>query len=131
MILLDEQFAESQRQLLRSWHVPVRQIGVDVGRKGMKDDEIPALLLQLRRPTFFTLDFGFFRAHLCHQRYCLVYIDAHEYEAASFARRLLQHPDFDCEADRMGAVVRVSHTGLAVWRAHAQVEQRLDWPAAG
>ena len=37
MILLDENFPESQRQLLRGWRIPVRQIGVETGRKGMTD----------------------------------------------------------------------------------------------
>lgn len=41
MIVLDENFTESQRQLLRGWRVWVRQIGFEVGRAGMKDEEIP------------------------------------------------------------------------------------------
>ena len=45
MIVIDENFPESQRQLLRGWRIPIRQIGYEVGRKGMKDDEIIALLL--------------------------------------------------------------------------------------
>jgi hypothetical protein len=30
MIILDENIPEDQRQLLRSWRVPVRQIGFEV-----------------------------------------------------------------------------------------------------
>lgn len=52
MIVLDENFTQSQRQLLKSWRIPIRQIGYEVGRAGMKDDEIPHLLHQLHRPTF-------------------------------------------------------------------------------
>ncbi len=38
MIILDENFPESQRQLLRGWRVPpIRQIGYEVGRSGMQD----------------------------------------------------------------------------------------------
>lgn len=40
MIILDENFPESQRQLLRGWRVPLRQIGYEVGRKGMQDEKI-------------------------------------------------------------------------------------------
>ncbi len=40
MIVLDENILEDQRQLLLKWNVPIRQIGYEVGRKGMKDDEI-------------------------------------------------------------------------------------------
>jgi len=75
MIILDENFPESQRQLLRGWRVPLRQIGYEVGRKGLKDDEILPFLRHRRRTTFFTLDQGFYRRHLCHARYCLVCVD--------------------------------------------------------
>jgi len=47
--VLDEHILEDQRQLLRSWRIPVRQIGPDIGRKGMKDPEIISLVLALRR----------------------------------------------------------------------------------
>jgi len=75
MIILDENFPESQRQLLRGWRVPLRQIGYEVGRKGMQDDEIFPFLRHRRRTTFFTLDLGFYRRQLCHRRYCLVCVD--------------------------------------------------------
>ncbi len=37
--LLDENIIDNQRRLLNSWRIPVRQIGYEVGRKGMKDQE--------------------------------------------------------------------------------------------
>lgn len=40
MNILDENIPESQRQLLRSWRIRVRQIGYEVGRQGMKDERI-------------------------------------------------------------------------------------------
>ena len=40
MIVLDENILESQRQLLLGWHMSARQIGHDVGRKGMKDRDM-------------------------------------------------------------------------------------------
>jgi hypothetical protein len=46
MNLLDENIPESQRQLLRSWRIRIRQIGDEVGRKGMKDEAIIPLLHQ-------------------------------------------------------------------------------------
>lgn len=127
MNVLDESIPPSQRRLLRSWRVPIRHIGYEVGRKGMKDDEIIPFLLTLRRPTFFTLDWDFYKRSLCHARYCLVYLDVRQYEAATFVRRLLCHREFDTEAKRMGAVIRVSHMGLSVWRLHAEKEAEFDW----
>jgi len=70
--LLDENIPESQRQLLRGWRIPARQIGLDAEQKGIKDREIIPYLLQLHRVTFFTLDSGFYRRDLRHSRYCLL-----------------------------------------------------------
>ena len=39
MNLLDENVREDQRSQLRTWGLPIQQIGSDVGRKGMKDED--------------------------------------------------------------------------------------------
>ena len=93
----------------------------------MQDEEILPFLLQRRRVTFFTLDQGFYKRHLCHARYCLVYIDVGQYEAAAFVRRLLRHRQFGTDAKRTATVIHISHGGLAVWRLHAQKEAHFDW----
>ena len=59
MNLLDENIPEHQRQLLRAWRIAVRQIGVDVGDKGLSDDAILVLLQQMSRSTFFSRDDDF------------------------------------------------------------------------
>jgi hypothetical protein len=59
MNILDENIITSQRQRLRSCRIPVRQIGHDIARKGLQDEEILPFLHQLRQPTFFTRDLGF------------------------------------------------------------------------
>ena len=127
MILLDENFPESQRQLLRSWRIRPQQIGYEIGRKGMKDEVIIPFLHQLRRPTFFTLDDDFYKRDLCHAGYCLVYIGVGQYESASFVRRLLRYRQFNTQAKRMGTVVRVSHIGISVWYLHAEEEKFFEW----
>jgi predicted nuclease of predicted toxin-antitoxin system len=91
MNLLDENVPESQRRLLRSRRVSVRQVGLDVGRKGMKDDEIISLLHQSDRLTFFTLDADFYDRRLCHAAYCLVYLDVEDELIAETIRRFLRH----------------------------------------
>src|SRR3990172_3026510 len=96
--------------------------------KGIQDDEIIPFLQQLRRPTFFTRDLGFYEPSLCHRRYCLVCMAIGKYEVASFVRRFFRHLEFNTEAKRMGAVLRISRAGLAIWRLHAEVEERLGWP---
>jgi hypothetical protein len=56
--ILDENILESQRQLPRSWRIPIRQIGCELGRRGMEDEEIIPFLLTMRRPTIFTNQLG-------------------------------------------------------------------------
>ena len=39
MNLLDENVREDQRSQLRTWGLPIQQIGSEMGRKGMKDED--------------------------------------------------------------------------------------------
>lgn len=127
MIILDENIIDSQRRLLNSWRIPVRQIGYEVGRKGMKDREIIPFLHQLNRPTLFTRDDDFYERRLCHAGYCLVYLDVRKEEVATFVRRVLRQKAFKTKAKRMGKVIWASHVGLTVWNLHAEKEDLLDW----
>ena len=127
MNILDENIPQDQRERLRSWRIPIHQIGHDVGRKGMKDSEIIPCLFQRRQPTFFTRDQDFCDHDLCHTRYCLVFLDVEKDEAAVFVRRLLRHPECDTKTKRMGAVIRVSHAGLSLWRLNGEREVHFDW----
>jgi hypothetical protein len=126
LIVLDENFPEGQRQLLRTWRLRIRQIGYEVGRKGMQDYELIPFLHRLRRPTFFTLDNDLHKRQYCHSRYCLVYLDVWQYESAIFLRRFLHHHEFNTDAKRMGTIIRVTHSGLQVWRLH-DVDTRFGW----
>ena len=90
-------------------------------------DEIIPFLLTLHQPTFFTLDWDYFKRLWCHPRYCLAYLDIARDESALFIRRLLRQPAFDTQARRMGTVIRVSYSGLFVWRLHVTREDYLGW----
>ena len=127
MNILDENVLEDQRRSLRNWRVPFRQIGYEVGWKGMQDDEIISFLPGLRQPTLFTLDRDFYKRDLCHARYSLVYLYVKQSEGAIFVRRVLGHRALDTKAKRMGTVVRTSHTRLVVWLLHAEQEIYLGW----
>ena len=106
LIVLDENILEGQRQLLEAAGVVAHQLGVDIGRKGMKDEEITALLRSQRGATFFTRDADFYREEVRHRSYCVVVTNAGQSEVAGFIRRFLSHPDFDTPAKRVGRVVR-------------------------
>jgi hypothetical protein len=69
-----------------AWRVRVRQIGHDLGRGGMDDDEIVPLLHRLDRPTLFTRDRGFYDRALRQRSYCLVYLDVGASEVAAYVR---------------------------------------------
>ena len=92
MNILDENIIKSQRQRLRSWRILVRQIGHDIARKGLQDEEILPFLYHLRQPTFFTRDLGFYRPEVCHRRYGLVSLAVTPEEVAIFVRRVLCTP---------------------------------------
>lgn len=127
MIVLDENILESQRLLLHSWRVRARQIGVDLAHKGIKDPQILPLLHEIKLPTFFTRDLGFYGRDLCHAGFCLVALAVHRQEAAQFIRRVLRHEDFRTRARRMGKVLRVSTAAVYYWELNAEQEKRIDW----
>lgn len=127
MNVLDENVPESQRALLRRKRVAFRQIGHDLGRKGMNDDDIISLLHELDRPTFFTLDGDFYDRRLRHAGYCLVHLDVEDEDAAEYSRRLLRYRELNTKAKRMGSVIRVAPAGLALWRIRQDQERRLAW----
>ena len=93
----------------------------------MKDSEIIPFLFQRRQPTFFTRDQDFCDRSLCHSRYCMVFLDVEKSEVAVFVRRLLHHPELDTKVRRMGAIIRVSHAGLSLFRLNAECEVYLTW----
>jgi hypothetical protein len=93
----------------------------------LKDTEIIPLLFQLRTPTFFSLDSDFYKPKLCHLRYCLVFVDVGQYEAATFIRRFLSHSEYKTKNKRKGRVIRISHSGISMWRLHAEKEEFLSW----
>ncbi|MCP4698050.1 MAG: hypothetical protein GY862_14530 [Gammaproteobacteria bacterium] len=127
MNILDENILESQRQILQNRRIRVYQIGHDISRKGIQDDEIIPFLCTQRRSVFFTRDLGFYNRRLCHARYCLVCLAVSRYETAAFIRRLLCHPEINTQVKRMGTVVRVSRAGLHLWRLYAEHELFVLW----
>ena len=127
MNLLDENIAAGQCLLLRGARIPFRQIGEEVARKGIQDDEIISFLMQSRRVTFFTRDDDFYKSRFCHSHYCLVLLDVSESQVAEYVRKFLRHPAFRTQAQRMGTVVRVSHDNLHLWRPHSTREEMILW----
>jgi len=131
VIILDENILDRQRLLLEGWKIPARQVGFDLGRKGLKDEEIVVLLRRLRQPTFFTRDRGFYAVELRHRSYAIVVAAVGQSELAAFARRLLKHPKFDTFAKRVGRIIRIAPRGIALWQMRSQQEVFESWEMHG
>ena len=120
MNILDENIIKNQCQWLKSWRISFHQIGYDIGKEGIQDENIISLLHDLQRPTFFTRDGDFFNRNLCHPNYCLAYLSVKKEESAFFIRRFLSHPHFSTYKKRIGCVVKVSYSGISVWRLNIE-----------
>jgi hypothetical protein len=127
VIVLDENILEGQRVLLEGSSSSVHQIGLDIGVKGLKDEQIVVLLQGLRQATFLTRDLGFFDPELRNRRYAIVVAAVGQYEMAGFARRFLRHPLFDSHAKRAGKVLRLAPSGITFWQLRRQQEVFVGW----
>jgi len=119
MNLLDENVRSDQRAFLRQWRIPFRQIGEEFAHSGAQDSEIIPLLLGLKKPTFFTRDFDYFRPLLAHPRYSLVWLNVRPDKVAFYVRRFLRHPHFHTHGQRLNRVVRVHVDGLEYWHGQS------------
>ena len=127
MIVLDQNFRRDQRDTLIASRIRVKQIGFELGRAGMKDDELVPFLIQLPRPSFFTMDRGWYMRSLLHARYFVAVLEVPDNEAAGVMRRILKHPDFSTQAGRLGKVIRASHGGMTGWKIGAESEIQWTW----
>jgi hypothetical protein len=128
MNVLDENIVLAEREQLIAWKIHFRRIGDTIGRRGMEDrQEIIPLLHTLRRPTFFTRDHDFYKPDLRHPGYCLALLDVAFDEAAEYTRRFLRHKAFRTQAQRLGKVVRVRHSGISYWQVKFEAERALSW----
>ncbi len=84
-------------------------------------------MLKFKNSTFFSLDSDFFNRNLSHLKFCLIFLDLEQYESAMFIRRFLRNEEFDTQKKRMGRVIKVSHSGLAVWKVNDETPQKYYW----
>ncbi|MDA1278100.1 MAG: hypothetical protein O2960_29235 [Verrucomicrobia bacterium] len=127
MNLLDENIRDDQRTLLRKWGISFRQIGKEISRSGIEDENLIPLLHRLHRATLFTEDQHFFKQALCHPRFGLVYLDVRNVQVAEFIRRFIRHPAFDTQAKRLEIVARVRVGGVQFWRKGRSLLQTMGW----
>jgi hypothetical protein len=111
MIVLDEQLCRQPlRQAMGQWYrgkigyiTEIRPYSV------IKDDAIPELLLNVKQPTFVTINYkDFWRKIAAHRNYCVICIELpnERWEDISpILKSLLSSPDFRSKNSRMGKVI--------------------------
>jgi hypothetical protein len=129
MNVLDENIIADQREQLRRWRIPFRQIGYELASSGTSDAQIIPLLLQLKHPTFFTRDFDFFEPAFCHPNYCIAWLNVRPDEAALYIRRVLRHPRFTTQKQRLGNVIRVHPQGISLYKRLERELTQVPWSA--
>ncbi|HEV2948427.1 MAG TPA: hypothetical protein VGX70_13700 [Gemmataceae bacterium] len=75
------------------------------------DDRIPEILNSLSKPTFVTIDQGFWHPRWCHANYCIlcfVLRTDQQNWLPKMLQSLLRHKEFRTRTRRMGKVARVS-----------------------
>ena len=127
MFVLDENFPESQRALLRKRRFSFRSVGADIAASGASDENLIPVLLTLKQPTFFTFDSDFFRRRLGHPRYALVYLDCFPGDGARLVEAFLKLPQFATRSMRMGVVARVRTSGVSYWKWRSTSLLSLSW----
>jgi hypothetical protein len=81
----------------------------------------------LAQPTLFTHDWDFWTPRLCHPGNCIAHLAVEDKEAADYIRRFLRHPQFATAAKRLGKVIQVRQTGLALYTSLHGKAVNCDW----
>ena len=133
MIVLDEQLQGlGLEEAVACWYRGAVFV-VKKLRPGMviKDDVIPALLRQLKQPTFVTINYmDFWRRVPADNAYCIVCLELPTGQVKEIPvrlRQLLRLPEFKTKKARMGKVVLVRERRLQYYSPHAKLVHILRW----
>lgn len=125
VIVLDEQLAAPDvAELFARWY-PGQVLAVTALRPHARllDPEIPGYLLQLRQPTFVTINYRhFWRRDLTHPRYCIICLKLRQdedYLVSATTREVLSLPELKTKRRRMGKVISWSN-GEIKWHSFGQ-----------
>jgi hypothetical protein len=117
-LVLDDQLDVSEvLPPLRKWITAVRLHDLRP-HQVVRDERVPSLLLTLSKPTFVTIDSGFWKRRLCHEGYCLLYFALatdEQYLLPGLLRRLFLLPEFKTRNARMAKVARVGPKNVDYW----------------
>jgi hypothetical protein len=127
-LVLDDQL-DLQKILppLEEWMTAVRLQDLRPGQH-ILDDRVPHLLLSLNKPTFVTIDHGFWKRRLCHPGYGILYFalsKEKQERLPPLLRRLFRLAEFRTRTARMGKVARVGISVVTYWEADKKLKLSL------
>jgi hypothetical protein len=125
--IVDENIPMEERALLKKWRIRFRFIGQEIAHFGVKDPDILRVLHHLKQPTLFTRDDDFFARDLCHDSYCLLWLNVEREESAHYIRAFLRHPRFQTKGARMGIVARAHPDAIHFWKSKSGEMQQVQW----
>lgn len=114
---------------LTKWITAQRLQSLRPGEK-ILDDRVPEILCTLERPTFVTIDQGFWHSRWCHPGYCILYFALREdqqKQLPGLLRALFRRPEFQTRAARMGKVARISSAQIDYWEYSKPRPTRIPW----
>jgi hypothetical protein len=128
MLVLDEQLKDHHLiAAIAAWYPGATHIQTLRPTTVVKDDNIAALLLTARRPTFVTINADdFWRKIQPHVGYCILAIDLTQGDVDDLPlqlRALLKLPAFRTQASRMGKIIRVQATRIRYYERDGQVQE--------
>ena len=94
------------------------------------DDRVPEILLTLTKPTFVTIDQGFWHRQWCHPGYSILYFalrNDQQGKLPGMLRSLLHLNEFRTRASRMGKVARVSADAIDYWQHDMDGIKQISW----
>jgi len=94
------------------------------------DDRVPEILLSLPKPTFVTIDQGFWHRKWCHPNYGILYFVLRNDQQGmlpAILRSVLRLTEFRTRASRMGKVVRIGRNSIEYWQYDLGVLKRMAW----
>ena len=128
--ILDEQIRHGDViPAIQKW-ATVHRLCDDRPAERILDDRVPSLLLQLKKPTFITIDRDFWDQYWCHPSYCILFfnlIDDQQPEIPSLLQELVRQEGFRTIRERMGKVARVSTNSLEFWMHRSHRLHELEW----
>jgi hypothetical protein len=132
MIILDEQLAYPKILAQLPKRLKVRRLVELRPNEKILDDRVPEILLQVKQPTFATIDRDFWSFDLCHPGYCILYFalaDDEQWRLCELLPALLRLPEFHTHAARMGKVARVTEAEVHYWQVPSRDLRSVRWEA--